>query len=250
MVARSMRTWMNNLIGLLIIAVILQGCSNLHKKDEGKFEYKEPEPPPLVKPKVTPNHKYLRMSKSGVLNSLNPERIAVASLADFSLETNPESYLNKKANEAKKMGAPFLPFHYYVAPDGNVFEGIESGYCGWLVGTRVPDSLLVGVLGDFDETTVFLKGEQETSLVQLLAWLCSENAIEPNDIVPITKINRNAQPLGKNLESWFGPSHTLRTRVDKTLDAAAQKKGEKEGFMSSFFGKEEKRDPPDFSDYM
>ena len=241
---------MNKLIGMLILAVVLGGCSNLDKKDDGKFEYKEPKPPPLVKPEITPNHKYLRMTKSGVLNSLNPERIGIASLADFSPETNPESYLNRKAKEAKKMGASYLPYHYYVAPDGSILEGIESEFCGWLLGERVGDSLLVGVLGDFDETPVCLKGEQETSLVQLLAWLCSENAIEPKDIVPITKISSHAQPLGKNLKSWFGPTQTLRTRVDRTLDAAARKKGEKKGFMSSFFGMEEERVRPDFSDYM
>lgn len=234
---------------ILLILLCLSGCSSWRKgEDEGEFSYKEPEPPPLVEPETIRTHEFLRESPSGRLYSLNPQRIGIVAQPQFIEGSDPRSYLRSEVTRAKKAGASFLPLHYYVAPDGLVYEGQSTEYAGELGGKRIQDAVLVGMLGDFSQPTTFLTPPQEKTMIQLCAWLCSQHSISPEKIIPADQITADTEPLGVNLKNWFGPTDLLRNRVQQTLSKATAEaaKAREGGFFSS--GKKEKRRPPDINE--
>ncbi|GMV65086.1 MAG: N-acetylmuramoyl-L-alanine amidase [Candidatus Omnitrophica bacterium] len=234
----------------LVVAGSLMGCSSWWKgEEEGEFSYKEPEPPPLVEPETIRTHEFLRESPSGRLYSLNPQSIAIVAQPDFIAGSDPRSYLRSEVTRAKKAGASFLPLHYYVAPDGLVYEGQSTEYAGELAHKRIQDSLLVGILGDFSQPTNFLPPPQEKTMIQLCAWLCAQHSINPGKIIPANQVNPDAEPLGVNLKNWFGPTDLLRKRVQQTLDkASAEAAKQKEGGFFFSGSSKEKRRPPDINE--
>ncbi len=214
---------------ILAMITILMGCGSWRGKDNpGEFKYEEPDLPPLVQPEMVSPHQYLRQTPSGRLYPLKPARIAIVALPDFLPGSDPRSYLRNQVNKAKAQGSSFLPLHYYLSPEGLVFEGQSTEYMGDLGGRRMPDVVLLGVMGDYDQPASFMPPSQERMLVQLCAWLCSQHSIEPSQIIPASEISPDADPLGVNLKNWFGPTDMLRERVRQTIqkgvtDAAKQK---------------------------
>ncbi len=234
---------------LSVVMILMTGCASWwEKEDPEKFTYEEPEIPPLVQPETIPAHEFLRQTPSGRLYSLKPVRIAIVALPDFMPGSDPKSYLRNQVTKAKSQGSSFLPLHYYLAPEGIVLEGQSIEYAGDLGGRRVPDAVLLGVMGDYDQPTSFMPPAQEKTLVQMCAWLCSQHSIEPSRIVPASEISPEAAPLGANLKNWFGPTDMLRERVRMTLNKAADDAAkEKDSIFSSFRGKDERR-PPDINE--
>jgi hypothetical protein len=234
-----------------VLLLLLSGCAYWRDKEEpGQFSYKEPELPPLVQPETIPAHEYLRQTPSGRLYPLKAARIAIVALPDFRPGSDPKSYLRNQVTQSKSQGSSFLPLHFYIAPEGIVLEGQAIEYTGDLGGRRVADAILVGVMGDYDQPTSFMPPEQEMTLVQLCAWLCSQHSIEPSRIVPAAEISPDATPLGSNLMNWFGPTDTLRERVRKTLQKASEDAAkEKDSMFSQFRTKKEKRSPEITEDF-
>lgn len=234
---------------VLVLAIILMtGCSSWRTKEEpDQFTYEESEIPPLVQPETVPAHEFLRQTPSGRLYSLKPARIAIVALPNFAAGTDPKSFLRNEVTQAKSQGSSFLPLHYYVAPDGTVFEGQSIEYAGDLAGKRVEDAVLVGVMGDYDQPASFMPPAQETILVQLCAWLCSQHSITPSRIVPATQVSPEATPLGANLMNWFGPTDMLRARVRQTLQKAADEEARAKDSLFAPFKKDE-RHTPDIND--
>lgn len=209
---------------LALGSLFQMGCSAWReRRDKGEFKYEEPKLPPLAEPDIIRTQQYLRETPSGRLNSLQPTRIAIVAQPDFVIGSDPTPYLRNQVKKAKQAGAPFLPCHYYIAPEGLVLEGVGAEYCGFIGSRRVGDALLVGVLGDFDKPTNFMPTEQQQALIQLCAWLCAQHSIQPSRIVPATEISNEAEPLGVNLMNWFGPTQTLRDRVTQVLEKNAPK---------------------------
>ncbi len=213
------------LLSMLAFGSLSQvGCSAWReRRDTGKFKYDEPKLPPLEEPEIVRTQQYLRETPSSRLNALQPTRIGIVALPDFVVGSDPTPYLRNQVKKAKQAGAPFLPCHYYIAPEGIVLEGIGSEYCGYIGKHRVGDALLVGVLGDFSQATSFMPTEQQQALIQLSAWLCAQHSIQPSRIVPATEVSEEAEPLGVNLMNWFGPTDTLRSRVTQVLEKNAPK---------------------------
>jgi hypothetical protein len=231
------------------LLVLLTGCAFWREKsDPEQFEYQEPDLPPLVQPETIPAHEYLRVTPSGRLYPLKPARIAIASMPDFQAGSDPKSYLRNQVTKAKGQGSSFLPFHYYLAPEGIVFEGQSIEYAGDLGNKRVGDAVLVGVLGDYGQPANFMPPAQEKVLIQLCAWLCSQHSIEPSQIVPASEISPDATPLGTNLMNWFGPTDMLRERVRKTLQKGGEDaEKEKNSILAPLRTKKDRR-PPDINE--
>jgi hypothetical protein len=237
--------------GILILFLLgLCGCTWWQNEENQEFSYKDPEPPPLVQPEMVEPHEYLRQSPSGRLYPLQANQIAISSLPNFSISSDPRAYLRDQVRKAKEKGSSYLPFHYYIAPDGIVYEGQSVEYAGDIGGKRVSDAVLIGVMGNFDPPTQFMTKEQERTLVQLCAWVCSQHSIDPSQIVPARELSPQAPPLGTNLENWFGETDLLRERVRQTLQKDLnQKAKEKEGgFMSGIMGSKQERRPPDLNE--
>jgi hypothetical protein len=188
---------------------------------------------------------------SGKLYHLSPARLAIVGLGDFGTGSDPIAYLRAAARKAKESGDPFLPYHYYVAPDGEVFEGQSDEFCGSLAGKRIPDTLIVGVLGNFNGTS-FLGEDQAQILVQLCAWLCSQHSVRPQNIHPARTINPEMEPLGENLQNWFGPTQMLRNRVNQTLvqgaEVNAKQKAKEKGVFSTLIHGKSKPPPPEMTE--
>lgn len=76
---------------------------------------------------------------------------------------------------------PDLPYHFMIAPDGRVFEGRSMDYepetnTNYITNGHVG----VNLWGNFEEQRV--SREQLVALVDVLAWLCDKNAIDPATI--------------------------------------------------------------------
>ena len=225
-----------------IAIVLLAGCLPFVSRndDDGEWEYEEPKPHAYVEPDTVGRHRYLPISPSGYQYNLVPSRIGIGDLSDFAGDSEPAGYLKSLARKSKQAGNPFLPYHYYISPDGMVYDGQDTEYCGYIAEKRIDDAVLVGVLGNFDVPDHFLEENQERALVQLCAWLCAKHAIPPSAIVPINEINPAAAELGANLKSWFGPTQMLHTKIEQTLDLKREEL-EKKGLQSSFNKRKENR---------
>ena len=232
-----------------IVMLLLGGCGSWREKNNPEtFSYQEPEIPPLVQPDIVPTHEYIRQTPSGRLYPLKPARIAIVAMPDFIVGSDPEPYLRNHVSKAKSQGSSFLPFHYYLSPDGIVYEGQSTEYAGDLGGRRVADAILLGVMGDYDQPASFMPPAQERMLVQLCAWICSQNSIEASQIVPASEINPEVAPLGVNLQNWFGPSNMLRERVRQTIQKGNEDAAkEKDSLLAPFRSKKERR-PPDINE--
>jgi hypothetical protein len=234
------------LAAAMALALLLLSCSSLRQKEGSeKFSYKEPPVPPLEKPEIVPTQKFLRQTPSGTLHTLQPARIGIVALPDFVAGSDAKAYLRTQVAKAKQQGGGFLPLHYYIAPDGAILEGVDVEYCGNLAGKRIPDAVLVGVLGDYDEPANFMPEDQQSSLIQLCAWVCVQHSIQPSSIVPANRINPEAPKLGVNLMNWFGPTHMLEERVAKTINQGAEKQAKKhekeKGVISSLLRDSQKK---------
>jgi len=229
---------------VLAFPLLLGGCLPFVSKDseDGEHKYEEREPYPFVQPEIVDRHRYLSHTPTGNLYSLVPQKIGVVEVRGFGADGDAEVFLKSYTKKVKSEGGSFLPDHYYVAPDGQIFGGQETDYCGYLARKRAEDALLVGVLGDFSQPTHFLSPEQERSLVQLCAWLCTRNSIDPGAIVPANEINPEVGELGVNLANYFGPTQTLRRDVEKTM-ALGKEEMEDDSFGASF--RRRKRERPD-----
>ncbi len=236
--------------GILVAMIFcLAGCGSWREKNNQEtFTYQEPEIPPLVQPQIIPTHEYIRQTPSGRLYPLKPARIAIVAMPDFIVGSDPEPYLRNHVSKAKSQGSSFLPFHYYLSPDGVVYEGQSTEYAGDLGGRRVTDAILLGVMGDYDQPASFMPPPQEKMLVQLCAWLCSQNSIEPSQIVPAREINPDAPPLGVNLQNWFGPTDTLRERVRLTIQKGNEDARKREESLLAPLRTKKERRPPDINE--
>jgi N-acetyl-anhydromuramyl-L-alanine amidase AmpD len=76
---------------------------------------------------------------------------------------------------------PDVPYHFYVAPDGRIFEGRPVSFAPESDSRDEPKgSIGVQLWGDFEEQRVGL--EQLAATVHLVAWLCDKNVIPPSTI--------------------------------------------------------------------
>ncbi len=218
----------------LSMCLLSVGCSSLREDDPTELTYEEPKLPPLAPPNTVETNRFLGTLPSGRLYDLNPERIAIAALPDYLPGSDPKTYLNNVVRREKAKGSSYLPYHYYITPEGEIFQGQSEERCGYLEGQRVPDTFLLGVLGDYDSPTQFIPEPQQMALIQMCAWLCYQNSIPSQKIIPANQLNPNSPPLGQNLAIWFGPTQTLRNRVDSTMTQEATESREK-GFRHPFY---------------
>ncbi|MCA9430498.1 MAG: hypothetical protein KC940_08320 [Candidatus Omnitrophica bacterium] len=96
-------------------------------------------------------------------------------------------------------------------------------------------------MGDYNQPTNFMPEPQQMAMIQLCAWLCYENSIDSRNIIPATQLSPEAEPLGENLANWFGPTQTLRSRVDSTL-AQEMTEQKEEGLRHPFYRGENRQD--------
>jgi hypothetical protein len=240
---------MNRKPGISVVAallaltalVTLQGCASLREEKATELTYAEPKVPPLAPPDTVETSRFLGTLPSGRLYDLHPNKIAVAALSDYQAGSDPRTYLNNLVRKEKSRGSSYLPYHFYVTPEGQIFQGQSEGRCGYLEGQLVKDTFLIGVFGDYNDPTNFMPETQQMALIQLCAWLCHQNSISSQSIVPATQLNPKSPPLGENLSIWFGPTQTLRTRVDSTLAQGAEEKKEK-GLQNPFYHGDNKQD--------
>jgi hypothetical protein len=214
--------WRRGCFLAVLLFPLVVGCAAKKDLDDPDFTYEEPEPHPYIEPEVIRSHHYLATTPSGNLYKLVPTRIVVDDLSDYEDRGDPRGYLKILATKSKSQGLPFLPYHYYVSPEGMVLEGQNEEYQGYLGGKRDDQSILVGVLGNFEDATKFVPPPQEKALVQQLAALCMNHAISPRAIVPAYEVDPSAGEMGLNLRSWFGATQTLQANVERTLQMGAE----------------------------
>lgn len=206
------------LLNAMLIAVsCLGGCSSRKTEDPTQLTHAEPKLPPLHRPDIVETSRFLGTLPSGRLYDLSAQGIAVAALPDFREGSDPRTYLNEVVQREKSRGSSYLPYHFYVTPAGQIFQGQSERRCGSLEGSIVRNHFIVGVMGDYDSPTTFMPEVQQTALIQLCAWLCHQYSLDPRKITPAPDVNPESPPLGQNLAIWFGPTQTLQTRVDSTL---------------------------------
>lgn len=73
----------------------------------------------------------------------------------------------------------------------------------------VKDTFLIGVMGDYNAPTAFMRKTQQMALIQLCAWLCYQNSISTQNIVPVTDLNPNSSPRRESLD----PEPLVRPRL-------------------------------------
>ena len=202
---------------VLLVGGILAGCSAWRGEGPSELSYDEPNLPPLARPKTVEASRFLGTSPSGHLHDLLANKIAIAALPDFPTTSDPITYLQNVVRREKSRGTSYLPYHFYIAPSGDVFQGQSERRCGYLEGKLVRDSFLIGVMGDYSNPVQFIPEAQQMALIQTCAWLCYEYAIQAQNIVPAPQLNPESPPLGENLAIWFGPTQTLQSRVNSTL---------------------------------
>lgn len=239
---------------MVCLAVSLAGCSASKGSDDpSDFAYEEPPPPPLEEPEILPAYKFIRDQPSGRFTRLLPSSIAVISLSNYIPGSDPRPFLQNEARKSKQAGGAYLPYHFYVSPEGEVYGGVEIEHAGMIGGRTVDSAILVGVLGNYEPATSFPPEVQMTTLVQLCAWLCVQYSIQPGKIIPVTELDPSFEPLGTNLANYFGPTQMLVERVNKTLYQGQEeriKQLEKEkGFIGSMMKDPFERDQAMMQDF-
>ena len=107
-----------------------------------------------------------------------------------------------------------LPYHFLVAPDGQIFEGRDPRYQG-VSNTDYPlnGALQVQLFGDFEAQA--LPRAQRRALERLLAFLCARYQLAPQEIFGHGEVapNQTACP-GRNLRE---PLPEIRAAVQREL---------------------------------
>jgi N-acetyl-anhydromuramyl-L-alanine amidase AmpD len=78
-------------------------------------------------------------------------------------------------------GWPDLPYHFMIAPNGQIYEARPIEYEGETnTNYDLAGHILVELMGNFE--TQRPSPNQIVSLVHMLAWLCQEYDCDPNEI--------------------------------------------------------------------
>lgn len=88
---------------------------------------------------------------------------------------------NMQAWGQRDKGWPDLPYHFMIAPNGQIYEARPVEYEGETnTDYDLEGHILVELMGNFE--TQRPSPNQIVSLVQMLAWLCQEHGCDPNEI--------------------------------------------------------------------
>lgn len=107
-----------------------------------------------------------------------------------------------------------IPYHFMIAPDGNIYEGRNVFTTGETATTYDPEGhLLITCLGNFEEQEV--TDEQLNSLINLIAHCCKKYQISPETIAAHKDYAETLCP-GKNLYKYIENGYII-SKVNEQL---------------------------------
>lgn len=95
-----------------------------------------------------------------------------------------------------------IPYHFLIAPDGNVYEGRNIFTVGETATEYDPTGhLLITCMGNFEEQEV--SDEQLEALISLIAYCCKNYQISPETIASHKDYSTQTACPGKNLYKYL-----------------------------------------------
>ncbi|NJP07864.1 MAG: zinc-ribbon domain-containing protein [Chloroflexaceae bacterium] len=176
------------------------------------------EPPGVNRPPIQGRSSWGAVEPISAMTSQTPDRIMLSHEAESccdGVDPRDRIYSIQQAHMNRNNWND-ISFHYIIAPDGTIYEGrnpgfqVESGFSGPPHYQNVNGMIAIGVLGNYDiqqPTTASLR-----SIEQLMAWLCQEYDISPQEIHQWRDMTTSSSP-GASMPG----STTFRQNVSNLL---------------------------------
>jgi hypothetical protein len=154
----------------------------------------EPTPVPVGAPSLVSRSDWGADGPGSALVPHTPARIILSHNANPCCSDG-SAAARLRADQAVHMqdnGWPDIAYHYIVAPDGTIFAGraadrqSDSSYAAVNPTYDLDGSLVIGVLGNYD--TQEPTAATIRSITWLMAWLCQEYAIAPDEIYHFSQV--------------------------------------------------------------
>jgi len=108
-----------------------------------------------------------------------------------------------------------VPYHYFIAPDGTVYEGRNPNTVGETNTEYDPTGhLLICCLGNYEEQE--FTAEQLDALTRLIAWACTQYNISYETIASHRDYSKQTTCPGRNLYQYFRNGY-IKKRVKELL---------------------------------
>lgn len=148
-------------------------------------------PKPIPRPEIITRSAWNADSDVGLMNQHFPDRIILSHQGKFpnSSDTAEEiRTIQKDHIHAPYRGWSDIAWHFIIGRDGKAYEGRDLDYAtdsNYISNTN--GMISVGILGDYNKQT--LTPVQKAILINLLAYLCDEYTISPNQIYPLSEVD-------------------------------------------------------------
>lgn len=162
-----------------------------------------------LRPKILSRQEWKAKDAIGRMQEHTPHYITIHHTASLqkekiSIEKKMQNLQNFSQSESRlatgknKPAWPDVPYHYYIAVDGQIAEGRDIRYAGDTNTDYDPSGHALIVLeGNFEEEQP--SGKQLTSLLELVAWLSANYEIPPSKVKGHNDYAATACP-GSNLK--------------------------------------------------
>lgn len=108
-----------------------------------------------------------------------------------------------------------VPYHFFIAPDGKIYEGRDVYIVGETNTEYNPAGhLLICCLGNYEEQEV--PAEQLNSLIKMIAWCCKTYKIPAETLATHRDYSKQTTCPGKNLYQYFTTGY-IKKEVRKWL---------------------------------